>query len=150
MNGEGVFSTDGRSIPETSVTVYVKVGTEEPFSSTPFTFEVFDCTSSINWPVTSQKLQVGSEVPYTTAAATTTDPDNCPIGDHSYTGLVTGISITKSGAISIDMSKAMSETTLQGTVIVGSQTIPQAVGFTFELFDCATYMTASSLNNIHL
>ena len=116
MTGEGVFSIDSsRSIPETSVTVYVKVGTEEPFetfSSIPFTFEVFDCTSSINWTVTSQKLQVGSEVPYTTAAATTTDPDNCPIGDHSYTGLVTGISITKSGAISIDMSKAIAETTI--------------------------------------
>lgn len=68
MTGEGVFSTDGRSIPETSVTVKVQVGTEF-FSSNPFTFEVFDCTSSINWPnLPSQKLQVRSEVPYATAA----------------------------------------------------------------------------------
>ena len=115
-DADGVFSTDGSSIiPETSVTVYVQVGLES-ISSNPFKFEVFDCTPFITWPdyLTNKKLQVKSPNPYATAAATTTDPVKCPIGDHTYTGLVTGIEITKSGEISIDMTKAMAQTTLRG------------------------------------
>ena len=41
-------------------------------------------------------------------------------------------------------------TTLQGSVIVGSQTIQQASGFTFELFDCADYVTATSFEDINV
>jgi len=69
MTADGVFSTGGGSIIATSVTVTVRVGSES-FSSIPFTIEVFDCASSISWPgLSSQKLQVGSDYPYATAAA---------------------------------------------------------------------------------
>lgn len=61
-----------------------------------------------------------------------------------------GITNDKTGEINIVMTNSIPETTLQGKVVVGSQTMTQPASFTFELFDCSTYMTAEKLNDIHL
>ena len=114
----------------------------------PAAVEVYDCAPTVTFSnLDTWKVQMNSVFTPIAVVASTTSSTDCVIDHSTYSLIISdsnGVSLTPSGTLSIDTTKAIKTVSYKVSVVVGFQTV-ESETYTIEVYDCGQLVTFPNL-----